>query len=391
MKRLYCTPSIYNSAGTERVLSMKVNYLVREAGYEIVIVTTDQMGKSNFFDFDPRIKCYDLGLNYIEDAQQPLPIQIFNHYKKNKKYKKELKQILQKEKPDVCVSLFGKEMEFLGDMNLKCKTVGELHFNKYFKRFLTTANHKGFIWKLLGEHTTKQMVKHTRKLDRLVVLTKQDKEEWCKTNNNVCQIYNPLPIEEEDSSDLESKSVIAVGRLCAQKNFSSLVRAWAIVQQKYPDWTLNLWGDGELYDEIASEIDSCGVSSSFKLCGRTNNVKAEYLKNSVYVMSSVFEGFPMVLLEAASFGLPMIAYACYCGPKDIIKDGKNGYLVKQNDERGLAEAICKVIEDKALRKNMGRASKQTSEEFSQKKILPQWPRFFYQLINIDKKNENITN
>lgn len=381
MKILYCTPSIYNSAGTERVLSMKVNYLVRVAGYEVVIVTTDQLGKSNFFDFDQRIKHYDLGLNYINDAGRPLPVQIVNHYKKNRAYKKKLAEIIKIENPDVCVSLFGKEMEFLGDMRLSCKTVAELHFNKYYKKALKTANHKGFVWQVLGERTTKAMIANAKKLDRLVVLTKQDKVEWEKTNDNVYQIYNPLPMEEPEQSSLDSKSFIAVGRLCAQKNYSSMVRAWEMVHAKHPDWKLNIWGDGELRSEIESEIQRCGVQDSFLLRGRTDHIKKEYLDNSAYIMTSIFEGFPMVLLEAASMGLPMISYSCYCGPKDIIIDGKNGFLVDEGDEKGLADAMCKIIENKALLREMGIASKEKSKEFLQERILPLWPAFFEDTIN----------
>ncbi|MCM1177489.1 MAG: glycosyltransferase family 4 protein [Ruminococcus flavefaciens] len=382
MKILYCTPSIYNSAGTERVLSIKVNYLVRNAGYEVVIVTTDQLGKPTFFKFDERIKHYDLDLNYINDATKPLFSQIINHYKKNRIYRKRLKKIIETEKPDVCVSLFGKEMEFLGNMNLTCKTVGELHFNKYFKKTASEANHKGLIWKLLGEYATRRMIAYTKKIDSIVVLTKQDMEEWQKTNNNVCQIYNPVPMVENqvDSASLEFKNMIAVGRLCAQKNYNSMVRAWRIVQKKHPDWKMNVWGDGELKDSIEDELKRCGIQDTFVLHGRTDNVNAEYLKNSAFVMTSIYEGFPMVLLEAASFGLPMISYACYCGPKDIIKNGYNGFLIEQDDEKALADAICKVIEDKELRINMGKNSKETAKEFSQYNILPLWPTFFEKLV-----------
>lgn len=381
MKLLYCTPWIFNSAGTERVLSMKANYLVREAGYEVVIVTTDQKGRRNFFEFDERIRHYDLGLDYIDDFTKPFISKTLSHYRKNKIYRKKLQSILQKEKPDVCISMFGKEIEFLGKMNTGCKTVGELHFNRLYRENLLLANHKGFFWRLIGHILTRNMRSETRLLDRLVVLTKEDLHEWEKTNSNACQIYNPLPYDEDCQAQLNARNIITVGRLSAQKNYQSLVRAWKIVNEKHPDWSMNIWGDGELKECLSTEIDRCGISKSLILHGRTDNVKSEYLNSSAYVMSSIFEGFPMVLLEAASFGLPLISYECYCGPKDIIRDGVNGFLVKQNDEQALADAICKVIEDEDLRRRMGQAAKETSKEFSQDKILPLWPKFFESLVN----------
>lgn len=384
MKILYMTPYIYNSAGTERVLSMKVNYLVQQAGYDIVIVTTDQKGKKNFFDFDARIKHYDLGLNYEDDFSKNILSKTIAHYRKNYIYKKRLIEIIEKEKPDVCISMFGKELEFICNMKLSCKIVAELHFNQRLRHDVLMANHHGWLWEQIGKFRTRQMIRETKALDRLVVLTKEDMEQWQMTNNNVCQIYNPLPYESCEVATLNDKSIVSVGRLSPQKNYSSLFRAWKLVHQKHPDWQLNIWGDGELKEQLQSEIRVLGIEQSLHLCGRTNNVSKEYLHSSAYVMSSAFEGFPMVLLEAASFGLPLISYACYCGPKDIIENGKNGFLVNQNDEQGLADAICKIIEDEALRKKMGHMSKKNSQRFSQENILPLWPKFFESLRKQEK-------
>ena len=381
MKILYLTPYIYNSGGTERVLSMKVNYLVREAGYEIVIVTTDQKGKKNFFDFDSRIKHYDLGLNYIDDFNKNVISKTISHYRKNRKYKKLLREIVIKEKPDVCMSLFGKEIEFLGNMDIPCKKAAELHYNHRFRYNMLMTTYSGGIWKLLGKFRTWQLNKETQSLDKIVVLTKEDKDEWEKTNSNVYQIYNPLPFESENTSLLHEKSIISVGRLSPEKNYCSLIRAWKIVNTKHPDWHMNIWGDGELKEQLQKEIRRNRLESTFHLCGRTENVMKEYLKSSAYVMSSVFEGFGLVLIEAASCGLPLISYDCYCGPRDIIEDGKNGILVVQNDEQALADAICRVIEDETLRKEMGRQAKISSQRFSQENILPLWPKFFESLAN----------
>lgn len=381
MKILYCTPFIFNSAGTERVLSMKVNYLLQKEGFDIVIVTTDQKKKKNFFEFDSRIKHYDLDINYEDDFTKPFFRKYYNHYyKKNAIYKKKLKEILDIEQPDVLVSMFGREIEFIADMQLNCKVVGELHFNMFYRQNFLLSNHHGWIWKMLGKVMMRKMFNQARGLDKLVVLTKQDMNEWAKHLDNVCQIYNPLPYEGDEKASLDSKNMISVGRLSVEKNYISLVRAWKQVHAKHPDWTMNIWGDGELKDVIKKEIKDCNVEDSFILHGRTDNVKAEYLKNSAYVMTSLFEGFPMVLLEAASMGLPMISYECYCGPKDIIVNGENGFLVRQNDENALADAMCKVIEDEKLRKKMGQRAKELSENFSSSKILSSWADFYVALV-----------
>ena len=276
--------------------------------------------------------------------------------------------------------MFNKEFDFLGDMNLPCKLVAELHFNQRFRENTYLSIHKGFLWTLIAKYRTYQMIKTSQKFDRIVVLTKEDLASWQKTNNNVVQIYNPLPYESDVCSCLEYKSFVSVGRLSPQKNYESLIAAWSIVQEKHPDWIMNIWGDGELRDLLERKIRLYGVEKTFKLNGRTNRVDKEYLKNSAFVMSSKYEGFPMVLLEASSFGLPLISYSCYCGPRDIIEDGKNGFLVESGDENALAERICTVIEDVQLRKRMGIKSKEVSAQFCQEKILPLWPKFFIDLM-----------
>lgn len=380
MKLLYMTPGIFNSGGTERVLSMKVNYLVDKCGYDIVIVTTDQKGRNCFFDFDYRIKHYDLGINYCDDISLSVFNLFITRFKKNKLYKEKLFELIQKEKPDVCISLFNKEYDFLGDLKIPCKIVAELHFNQRFRENSYLSIHKGILWTLIAKFRTYQMIKTSQKYDRVVVLTKEDLYSWQKTNNNVVQIYNPLPYENDVCSSLDYKSFVSVGRLSPQKNYESLIAAWSIVQEKHPDWKMNIWGDGELHNYLKDRIKKFGVEKTFILNGRTNQIDKEYLKNSAFVMSSRFEGFPMVLLEASSFGLPLISYACYSGPRDIIEDGNNGFLVEFGDEKALAERICTVIEDVQLRKRMGKKSKAVSSNFSQEKILPLWPKFFNDLM-----------
>lgn len=380
MKLLYMTPGIYNSGGTERVLSMKVNYLIEKYGFKIVIVTTDQKDRGRFFNFNAQITHYDLNINYCDDISLPLIKLSFIRRKKNREYKVKLLDIIEKEKPDICISMFGKEFDFLPQLNLPCKIVAELHFSQKFRENSYLSVHKGFLWKIIARYRTRQMIKTSQSFDRVVVLTKEDLKSWCQTSDNVVQIYNPLPYESDLQSNLDAKTFISVGRLSPQKNYESLIVAWAKVQQKHPDWEINVWGDGELHSFLEEMIKKYHVEKTFHLCGKTRNVDKEYLNSSAFIMSSRYEGFPMVLLEASSFGLPLISYDCYCGPKDIIDDGKNGYLVPFGDENKLADSMCKLIEEKSLRRRMGTMSKEKSLQFSQEKILPLWPRFFENLL-----------
>lgn len=378
---MYLTPAIHNSAGTERVLSIKANYLVEIANYQVIIVTTDQKGRDTFFHFDERIKRYDLGLNYEDDYRKNLFIKAFNHYKKNYIYKKKLKRLFAEEQPDICVSLGGKEIEFINDLNLKCKTVFELHFSKRHIVHSISCLHPGLVWRIIAQYMNKRFVYLSKKFDTLVVLTKKDLEDWKLSNSNVVQIYNPLPYEYDEISQLTEKNIISVGRLSVQKNFEALINAWKIVNAKHPDWRMNVWGDGELRHKLERQIRNNNLDRTFLLRGKTDNIYKEYLNSSAYVMSSKYEGFPMVLLEASSCGLPLISFDCECGPSDIITNGENGFVINEGDVEGLAKAICTVIEDKQYRKKMGENSKENSYQYLQEKILPLWPTLFEKIIN----------
>ena len=322
----------------------------------------------------------ELELNYQDDFSRNIFVKAFEHFRKNFIYKKKLSSILLRENPDICISLGGKEIEFLYKLPCRCKKMMELHFSRNIYAHALTSRHNNYFWRLIGRIQTWLFVKRTNRLDGLVVLTKKDLKVWRMTNDKVWQIYNPLPYQSTTTSSLSSKSMIAVGRLSAQKNFSDLIEVWKYVHQKYPDWKLNIWGDGEDKDLLKDLIKSNKLENVVHLRGLSNQIGNEYLNSSVYLMTSKYEGFPMVLLEAASFGLPLISYDCECGPSDIIQDGYNGFLIPEGNVIKMADAICRIIKDVDLRKQMGRHSKIISSSFSQEKILPMWPRFFQELI-----------
>ena len=147
----------------------------------------------------------------------------------------------------------------------------------------------------------------------------------------------------------------------------------------HPDWVLNIWGNGEEKEYLIRKIKSLELDNSCFLRGVTQNISEEYLKNSVYVMTSCYEGFPMVLLEASSFGLPLVSFDCECGPKDMIVNGVNGFLISNRDKGAMADAICQLIEDTELLRQMGNHSKQISRQYSKEMIFPHWPMLFESL------------
>jgi glycosyltransferase involved in cell wall biosynthesis len=178
-----------------------------------------------------------------------------------------------------------------------------------------------------------------------------------------------------------SKRIVAAGRLTHQKNFVSLVRAFSVVAAKHPDWSLDIYGEGVQRQMLEQEIEQLGLNGVVNLCGYTPNLSLAYSKASIFVLSSMYEGQPSVMLEAMSCGLPVVSYACPCGPRDIISDGKDGFLVPVNDEKQLADRICYLIEHEDVRLQMGAAAIEKSRQFSLDKIMARWTSLFDSLVS----------
>ena len=375
-KIVYCIPLLYNSGGMERVLTEKVNYLVATGNYDITIITTDQEQKSIYFPIDSRIKVVNFDLNFCEHYNWPLVKKYFAHKRKLAQYKRKLESFLLENEIDICVSLCGKEIDFLTSLKDRSRKIAELHFSKKHRALFLQARKQGLLWKWIGDFRSWQLKRATSRLSNLVVLTQQDLNDWLKTNKNVISIPNPSPLSPERTSILEIKKVITVGRLDAQKGYDYLIEAWEMVAKRYPEWTLDIYGSGELKNELQKQIADSGLDKKVHLSGTTKNIEEVYMSSSIFVMSSRYEGLPMVLIEAMSCGLPLVSFDCECGPREVIQNGKNGFLVPTFDIKLLADKLMLLMENVSLRKTMGSESKNMSSKYSVNEIMQHWMNLF---------------
>ena len=239
----------------------------------------------------------------------------------------------------------------------------------------------GILWKFIGKIRTYQLIKQTSGLDQLVVLTKKDEKDWKKTHNNIKQIYNFSDFQSESLALLENKKVISVGRLTEQKGYNYLIEAWAIIKNKKSDWILEIYGEGDLYNELFQQIKDCRLENHVILKGRTNQVQEKMLESSIFALSSRYEGFPMVLLESMACGVPVVSFDCETGPAEIIENNDCGILVENRNVLKLAEALLTMMDDKDLRKKSGEIAKIKSANFSKSKIMTQWIDLFEYLTH----------
>lgn len=368
MRIVYNILNTWYSGGLTRVLANKANYLA-EHGYEVYIVTTDQMGRGHFYEMSDKITFIDLGINYHLHDQEGLLDKLRSVPKKIYEHKRALARVLERLKADVVISLFGKEAFFLPSIKDGSRKVLEAHGSRY------TWEHSRHG--LLGRLQSWLDLRLVRRFDKFVVLTHEDKPAWGDLPN-ITVITNANSFESDEVSSLTNKVVLAAGRYGYQKNFESLLEAWAIVHKAYPDWELRLRGEG--LEQLDDTISRLGVGGSISRAN-SKNMRPEYLDSSIFVLSSRHEGLGLVLLEAQVCGVPLVSYACPCGPSEIITDGENGFLVPVGDHEALAERIMRLIAQPALRERMGRDAKRHARRFDEEAIMTQWRELFAALTN----------
>ncbi len=358
MRLAYCIHALNLSGGIERVLTIKANYLADVLGYEVHIITARQKGRKEFFPLSKRIVRHDLDAN---DR-----IFIF-------KYRKRLESLLLRISPDITVTVCDNSLFAVTKCDDGSVKIGEFHFSheKFLMKYGTNL-----FGKLYAAFRTQRMENAVRKLDRFVALTRADKEDWLKVRPEVDQIYNPLSFTSEEASPLTRKRCIAVGRLESQKNFKDLITAWETVDSEHPDWTLSIYGNGGQKADLQTMIDTKGLKDKVVLEGSTDNVRKEMLDSSCLVLTSKYEGFGMVILEAMETGLPIVSYDCPKGPSELVMDGANGYLAKVGDTAALARGIGSVITDEELRKHFGAESRRRAGDFTVEKTMRKWDDLF---------------
>ena len=299
-----------------------------------------------------------------------------------------IRRLLRQERPDIAigvvkVSIIGLALARTNDEI----AIGHEHGNQIddFRGWT------GWIWNFMRRFSY-------ARLDAVVVLTPQSVT-WLRENTNVRRVVAipnsiklPLPdneprIKPKDIVPAGKKLLLASGRLHRQKRFDRLLDAFAQISSHHPDWCLVILGEGDLREKLEAQVDQLGLAQRVHLPSFAGNVADWYRFADAFVLTSDFEGFPMVLLEAMAHGCPVVSVDCDTGPRDIIRNGENGLLVHKDDIDALVDGLDKMLSDDALRKRLASKAVEVVKTYSQTHINALWQDFFNNL----KQERNIQN
>lgn len=380
MKIVYCVNSIRYLGGIQRVTVVKANALAEIPGNEVYVVVTDNKAGPEIHKLSPKVHLIDLDINYYNRNQErSMLTNLIVGMAKGIPHKKALSRVLRQINPDVVISVGMSEKFMLTSMrNRSWKIIREFHSEKNYR-----SKHAYSLFKKIQGKLSDFYEFHyaDKKFDRIVVLTDEDKETNWQGWDNVSVVPNPVSFKCDTPSSLTEKSVISMGRLEHVKNFSSLISTFKIVAKKHPDWILKIFGDGSLRESLQNQINENGLQNNVFLMGFSNDMESALRQSSIFAFSSLVEGFALVIVEAMECGVPAVSYQCPCGPKDIITDGNDGYLVPVNDEQMLAEKICDLIEDENLRRQMASEARLRAQYYHVESIAQRWMKLFEEVVS----------
>jgi glycosyltransferase involved in cell wall biosynthesis len=382
----------YGRGGTIRTVFNQANSLVA-AGWDVEIVSAVRRRDAVQFPLDERVPVTTI----VDLREEPTrseergPVGWWRARRCGKGAGRPAREI---PRGEFGYRYFDRRLELALGAYLRSLTDGVLVTTRPALNFLSAAHATNGVVRVAQEHMNhgthrpdvqKRIVETYGRFDAVAVLTERDRGEYARLlpGARVVRIPNAVHSLDQTLSNHGTKIVVAAGRLFPQKGFDLLIPAWAKLVETYPDWQLRIYGSGEKKAQLRALIEEHHLYNHVLLMGHTDRLDDELAKSSLYVLSSRFEGLPMVMIEAMSHALPVVSFDCPTGPSDVLTHGVDGLLVPEQDPDALADALGRLMGDRDLRAEMGTAALLTAAAYGPDAVHPRWEALFTELTTAD--------
>ncbi len=367
MKILYLTDQLYLHGGIEKVLCQKANYLADTSDDDVAIVTYQQLGRKPVYELSSKIKRIDLNINYEIAKSYFRP----NNLRKLPAHILGLQRVFKEFKPDVIISCnFGPDFYFLPYITGNIPVIKEFHSSRALRKIPLS---------IAGKFLNALSARAEKRYAQLVVLNPDEVRYY----GSDCVSVIPNPAENtEENAPLTSSAILAAGRISPVKNFSDLIEAFSRLSHRFPGWELHIWGEDYVgtQEKLQAQIDGLAMGNQIRFMGVTEKLQTEMKNYSIYAMTSESECFPMVLLESLSAGLPVVTYDAPTGPRHIVTDGEDGFIVPYKNLDIFTQKLEQLMTDENLRQQMGAKGRENAQRFHIDKVMQLWRNLFEKVI-----------
>ena len=380
MKIAYIIDSLASKGGAERIISEKMNYLAEHYGHEVTVITCYQFPKTmpNVYPISRKVKQINLQIEAHRQYRYSYPKRLLIKWKYFRQLQKELRVILSSINPNIIIGVGYTLADVVCQSNYRAAVIIESHEARMFTMSNKLHQERFVLSKLFVKIYRHFYIKTIEKKANVVVtLTKGDAQEWSKARR-VEIIPNFSSMQMSGISTCENKKVIAVGRLEWQKGYDRLLDIWGEASQTHPDWQLNIYGEGSLEKELKEQINRQGLAN-IHIHDFTDSISSQYAESSICVLTSRFEGFSLVLLEAMRHGVPCITFDCPFGPAEVVDDNQCGYVIGNGDIKQFVSKLNYLMESTNIRKDFSKNAIEKAQTYNKEAIMQQWQQLFESL------------
>jgi len=368
-------------AGIERILTCKMNYITTQTTHQVFLTTYEQQCKPLSFSLNKQIAYHPLDVPIPLREESSFLTWLKDYLHTRNIFKHHFKELLATIQPNivVCTIYSYPVLDIIINASYvqRIKTIMESHTQGKTIKMCNKFRYNKILFYLFSLWDM-HILKSLRNCNCVVTLTEQDIPFWEPFSRRTIMIPNMLTIQPKRVKNYAVKRIISAGRYMSEKGFDRLLEAWHHISSEFHDWQLFIFGNGDrhVYQAI---VDKFEMNDRVHLMPATTDIAAEFSKSSIYVMSSRYEGFGLVLAEAMICGLPCIAFDCPYGPREIIKDGEDGFLVKDGNIPELTQKIEFLMSQEQLRQIMGEQAILNITRYQPESIMPRWFQLYKSL------------